>query len=63
MDNKNKICKHYVMGNCKNGGNCTYKHQDNICRDFFYIFNIPERIIYQPREKREIENSKYNRLV
>jgi hypothetical protein len=35
MDNKNKICKHYVMGNCKNGDSCTYKHQDNICRDFF----------------------------
>jgi len=35
MDNKNKICKHYVMGNCKNGANCTYKHQDNICRDYF----------------------------
>lgn len=36
MENKNeKICKHYVMGNCKNGSTCNFKHKNNICRDFF----------------------------
>lgn len=36
MENKNtKICRHYVMGNCKNGDSCNFDHIDNVCRDFF----------------------------
>ena len=33
---QNKICKHYVQGNCKKGTDCDFTHVDNICRYHFF---------------------------
>lgn len=31
-----KICKFYVKGNCKDGENCKFRHENNICRNYFF---------------------------
>ena len=32
-----KVCKHFVKGSCREGDNCSYIHDKNICR--FYFLN------------------------
>ena len=34
-DDNSKICKHYILGHCKNGDFCTNNHIDDVCRDYF----------------------------
>jgi len=32
----NKVCKHFVNGDCKKGNQCEYKHIANICSHYFF---------------------------
>ena len=34
-ENTNIVCKFFVKGNCKDGNNCKYLHDKNVCRYFF----------------------------
>ena len=36
MSSKTKICKFYVKGNCKDGNNCKFLHERDICKNFFF---------------------------
>ena len=31
-----KICKFYVKGNCKDGNECKFEHEDGICKFHFF---------------------------
>jgi hypothetical protein len=31
-----KVCKFYVSGKCKEGAQCKFKHEENICKDYFF---------------------------
>jgi len=31
-----KLCKFFVKGNCRDGENCKFKHEEGICRNYFF---------------------------
>lgn len=49
MNNPPQLCRHYMSGKCRHGGECRYKHDPTLCRKY-----------YQGRCNRTQEECKYS---
>jgi hypothetical protein len=57
----NKVCKFYVKGNCKDGDQCRFIHEENICKDFFFTNCTVKNCKFKHTVKLENQTNNKNR--
>ena len=50
-----KICKFFVKGNCRDGEKCKFKHEEGICRNYFFDECKNENCKFKHTSKLEVK--------
>jgi hypothetical protein len=55
-----KICKFFVKGNCRDGEKCKFKHEEGICRNYFFDTCRVENCKFKHTAKLEVKKDGEN---
>jgi hypothetical protein len=58
----NKICKFFVNGNCKDNDQCRFKHEEGICKEYFFKECTRNNCRFKHTAKLENKSSKPDNL-